>query len=119
MTEIHSAKDLETTNTDVDRIADRVASSPLGERRRIQRCAGDTAESFEVARAGRLDDFLRQHGRWRLAIPAPGLALRIEPVAQGLLVKAGLRAARRIAVRRPEPRTVRCHDFVDQQNLAA
>ena len=46
------------------------------------------------------------------------MTLDIEPVAQRLLVEAGLRLARLIAVGRPEARAVGRQDLVDQDDLA-
>jgi hypothetical protein len=46
------------------------------------------------------------------------MTLDVEPVAQRLLVEAGLRAPRLVTVGRPEARAVRRHHLVDQQDLA-
>src|SRR5262249_48894422 len=80
--------------------------------------AGQSAIGIEIAPAGRFDDFGRQLGRRRVAVPAAGVALDVEPVAQRLLVEAGLRIAGPVAVERPETRAVGRHHLVDQQDLA-
>ena len=79
---------------------------------------GQPAIGFEVALARRVDDLGRQLRRRRLAVPAAGMALDIEPVAQRLLVEAGLRPALGVTVERPEARRIRRHHLVDQQDLA-
>src|SRR3954463_6913557 len=78
--------------------------------------AGDAAIGFQITLAGGLDHAGGQRGRGRLAVPAAGAALGVEVIAQRLLVEARLRLSRAIGVRRPEPRTVRRHHLVDQDD---
>src|SRR5689334_12227673 len=66
--------------------------------------------------ARRLHYVGRKRGRRRLAIPSSRATLAIEIVAQGLLVEAWLRAAGRVLVRGPEPRAVRRHHLIDEQD---
>src|ERR1041385_4211392 len=78
--------------------------------------AGDQAVRLEIALAGGVHDAVRQGWRRRLAVPAAGAALCVEIIAQRLLVETRLRPARRIDVRSPEPRAVRRHHLVDQDD---
>src|SRR5882757_9650005 len=73
---------------------------------------------FEIALAGRIDHAGRQRRRRAVAVPAPGFPLGVEIVAQRLLVEARLALAGLVDVDGPEPRTVRCHHFVDQNDAA-
>jgi len=59
----------------------------------------------------------KRNASWcrRLTVPAACTPLYVQKVAQRLLVKARLWAPGLVFARRPEPRTVRCQDFVDQQ----
>src|SRR5476651_2631597 len=91
----------------------RSADQPSGEVETRQPAIG-----FEIALAGGVHDFRRQLRRRSIAVPSPGVALDIEPVAQRLLVEAGLRLAWRISIERPEARAVGRHHLVDQQDLA-
>src|SRR5689334_8455954 len=84
----------------------------------LERTAGQASVGFEVALARRIDYLRRQLRRGRVAVPAAGMALDIEPVAQRLLVEAGLRLAGLVAVGRPEARAVGRHHLVDQHDLA-
>src|SRR5258706_321983 len=68
------------------------------------------AQSDDVTYCAKLADLYRHH--------IGDMGLGIEPVAQRLLVEAGLRLAFGIAVERPEARAVGRHHLVDQQDLA-
>src|SRR5581483_432639 len=78
--------------------------------------ASDAAIGFEIAPAGRIHDAGRQWRRRRFAVPAAGATLGVEIIAQRLLVEARLRLPRFVDVGGPEPRTVRGHDLVDQDD---
>src|SRR5260221_1198705 len=84
--------------------------------RKIERSTGNAPVRVEIPGAGLRHDAIRQGRRWRLAVPATRAPLGVEVVAQGLLVEAGLRSARRMAVGRPEARTVGRQHFVDETN---
>src|SRR5947209_6639667 len=80
--------------------------------------ARDAAIGLEVAFAGGIHDAGRQRRGWRVAVPPPGAALRVEVVAERLLVEARLRLTWLVHVLRPESRTVGCHHLVDQDDAA-
>src|SRR5204862_7450273 len=92
--------------------------TPRTRSRHDELAAGQPAIGLAVALAGGVDHAGGQPGRGCVAVPAAGMALDIEPVAQRLLVEAGLRLARPIAIGRPEARAVGGHHLVDQQDLA-
>src|SRR4051794_36862605 len=73
---------------------------------------------FEITLAGRIHHAGRQRRRWGVAVPAAGLALGVEIVAQRLLVEARLALAGLVYIDSPEPRRVRRHHLVDQNDLA-
>src|SRR5688572_12191760 len=85
----------------------------------IQWSSRDEPVRLEVSLARRLDNALGQRGSGRVAVPASGLALTVEVIAQRLLVEARLAATWLIAVRRPEARAVRRQHLVDQQDPPA
>src|SRR6266702_1267774 len=73
---------------------------------------------LDVALARRIDNAGGQ-GWWRgVAVPPAGVALGVEIVAQRLLVEARLRLAGFVDVDRPEPRAVRRHHLVDQDDAS-
>src|SRR3974390_3546999 len=78
----------------------------------------DAPESFEIALAGGIHDAFRQRWRRRIAVPAAGAALRLEIIAQRLLVEACLRPAWLPGVGCPEARTVGGHHLVDQDDAS-
>src|SRR5437879_13003499 len=73
---------------------------------------------FEIALARRIHHAVGQRWGRGVAVPAAGAALGVEIVAQRLLVEGGLRPAELVDVGRPEPRTVRRHHLVDQDDAA-
>src|SRR5436305_1085922 len=73
---------------------------------------------FEIPLARRIDHAVRQRWRRGVAVPAAGAALRVEIVAQRLLVEGWLRPAGLVDVGGPEPRAVRRHHLVDQDDAA-
>src|SRR4051812_147076 len=84
----------------------------------LQIATGDASIGLQIALAGGLDDAGGQRRRRRFAVPAPGTTLRLEIIAQRLLVETWLRLAGLVPVSRPETRTVRCHHLVDQDDAA-
>src|SRR5258705_13910783 len=80
--------------------------------------AGDAAVGLELTLAGGFPHARRQRRRRRLAVPAAGASLGVEIIAQRLLVEARLRPAGPIGIRGPEPRTVRGHHLVDQDDAS-
>src|SRR5512138_2191316 len=58
------------------------------------------AVRFEIALAGRVHHAVGQGRRRRVAVPAAGLSLGVEIVAQRLLVERRLRPARLVDIRR-------------------
>src|SRR5687767_2373021 len=81
----------------------------------FQLSARQAPERVEIFRARPLDHVLGQAGYGRLLVPLD----RLEIVAHELLVEARLRAAGRVAVRRPEARRIGRHHLVDQDDLEA
>src|SRR5215216_6418314 len=81
--------------------------------RRMDLSAGEAAVRLPIALGRRRDHVVRQVGRRRLLAPTR----RLQPVAQRLLVEAGLRASGPIAVQRPEAGAIRSERLVDQDQL--
>src|SRR3982750_3236642 len=84
--------------------------------RDVELRSGDAPEGVEIARARRVDDGDGKGRRRSFTVPLALLALPFEIVPQWLLVEAGLRAAWRIRLRRPETRAVRRQYLVDEEN---
>src|SRR5260370_24267973 len=78
--------------------------------------ASNPAIGIEITLAGGVDDFGGQGWRRGVAVPAAGAALRVEIVAQRLLVEARLRLAGLVDIHRPEPRAVRGHHLFDHDD---
>src|SRR5438128_1257424 len=76
------------------------------------------AIGFEIALARRVHHARRQRRSGGVAVPAAGAALRVEIIAQRLLVEARLRLAGLVGIDRPEARGIRRHHFVDQDDAA-
>src|SRR3954463_1976202 len=93
-----------------------MARSHLASDRKVS--AGDQPVRLEIALAGGIDHAVRQWRRRGVAVPAAGGPLDVEIIAQRLLVEARLRPARRVDIRRPEPRAVGSHHLVNQNDAA-
>src|SRR5687767_11700139 len=84
--------------------------------RRGQILTGQASVGITVLVGGLLDDLGSEGGGRRLAVPVGD---REQVVADELLVKRRLRAARLIGFGIPEPRRVRSQRLIDQQKLWA
>src|SRR6185369_11338621 len=73
---------------------------------------------FEIPLARRVHHAVRQRRGRGVAVPAAGAALGVEIVTQRLLVEGGLWPAGLVDVGGPEPRTVRGHHLIDQDDAA-
>src|SRR6185312_1800078 len=73
---------------------------------------------LEIPLAGRIHHAVGQRRGRGVAVPAAGLSLGVEIVAQWLLVEGRLRPAGLVDIGGPEPRTVRRYHLVDQDDAA-
>src|SRR5438270_9164366 len=75
-------------------------------------------QRVEIARARRDHELSWHGGRRVLAVPSARPSLAVQIISQWLLVEARLRAAGKIAIRRPEPGAIRREHLVDQGDRA-
>src|SRR5262249_22723306 len=85
-------------------------------RSELQLASGDPAIGVKIAFAGGLNHAWRQRRRRGLAVPAPGSPLCVEIIAQRLLIKARLRPARAVGIRRPEAGAIGSHHLMNQND---